>query len=60
MSGGQTPKQVQLILDFKPDIIMVTPSYMLNIADEFEAIVENYVAKRYGTSETSDAVVSKD
>lgn len=36
MSGGQTPKQVQLINDFKPDIIMVTPSYMLNIADEFE------------------------
>ena len=36
MSGGQTPKQVQLIQDFKPDIIMVTPSYMLNIADEFE------------------------
>ena len=36
MSGGQTPKQEQLILDFKPDIIMVTPSYMLNIADEFE------------------------
>ncbi len=28
MSGGQTEKQVQLILDFKPDIIMVTPSYM--------------------------------
>ncbi len=36
MSGGQTPRQVQLIQDFKPDIIMVTPSYMLNIADEFE------------------------
>ena len=36
MSGGQTPKQVQLICDFEPDIIMVTPSYMLNIADEFE------------------------
>jgi phenylacetate-CoA ligase len=35
MSGGQTEKQVQLICDFKPDIIMVTPSYMLNIADEF-------------------------
>ena len=33
MSGGQTEKQVQLICDFKPDIIMVTPSYMLNIAD---------------------------
>ncbi|WP_435105081.1 phenylacetate--CoA ligase PaaK [Arhodomonas sp. AD133] len=36
MSGGQTEKQVQLIQDFKPTIIMVTPSYMLNIADEFE------------------------
>nr|WP_198588759.1 phenylacetate--CoA ligase PaaK [Alloalcanivorax mobilis] len=36
MSGGQTEKQVQLILDFEPDIIMVTPSYMLNIADEME------------------------
>jgi phenylacetate-CoA ligase len=36
MSGGQTPKQVQLILDFESDIIMSTPSYMLNIADEFE------------------------
>lgn len=35
MSGGQTEKQVQLICDFKPNIIMVTPSYMLNIADEF-------------------------
>jgi phenylacetate-CoA ligase len=34
MSGGQTAKQVQLIQDFNPDIIMVTPSYMLNIADE--------------------------
>ncbi len=36
MSGGQTEKQVQLIMDFKPDIIMVTPSYILNIADEFK------------------------
>ncbi len=35
MSGGQTEKQVQLIMDFKPDIIMVTPSYMLTIAEEF-------------------------
>jgi len=35
MSGGQTPKQVQLIHDLKPDIIMCTPSYVLNIADEF-------------------------
>jgi len=35
MSGGQTPKQVQLICDFKPDIIMVTPSYLLAIAEEF-------------------------
>ena len=36
MSGGQTEKQVQLIVDFQPDIIMVTPSYMLNLADEFK------------------------
>jgi phenylacetate-CoA ligase len=36
MSGGQTEKQVQLICDFDPDIIMVTPSYMLNIADEMD------------------------
>lgn len=36
MSGGQTEKQVQLIQDFKPRIIMVTPSYMLNIIEEFE------------------------
>ena len=35
MSGGQTEKQVQLIQDFKPSIIMVTPSYMLNIIEEF-------------------------
>jgi phenylacetate-CoA ligase len=35
MSGGQTEKQVQLIVDLEPDIIMVTPSYMLNIAEEF-------------------------
>jgi phenylacetate-CoA ligase len=34
MGGGQTEKQVQLLQDFDPDIIMVTPSYMLNIADE--------------------------
>ncbi|MDR2000519.1 MAG: phenylacetate--CoA ligase [Zoogloeaceae bacterium] len=33
--GGQTERQVQLILDFEPDIIMVTPSYMLAIGDEF-------------------------
>lgn len=34
--GGQTARQVQLIADFKPDIIMVTPSYMMAIAEEFE------------------------
>ena len=34
--GGQTERQVQLITDFKPDLIMVTPSYMLAIADELE------------------------
>jgi phenylacetate-CoA ligase len=36
MSGGQTERQVQLIRDFAPDIIMVTPSYMLAILDEFK------------------------
>ena len=36
MSGGQTEKQARLIQDFDPDIIMVTPSYMLSIADELE------------------------
>ena len=35
MSGGQTEKQVQLIQDFKPDIIMVTPSYMQVVIEEF-------------------------
>jgi phenylacetate-CoA ligase len=36
MSGGMTERQVQLIADFRPDIIMVTPSYMLAIAEEME------------------------
>ncbi|WEH26018.1 phenylacetate--CoA ligase PaaK [Streptomyces sp. AM 3-1-1] len=35
-SGGQTARQVQLIQDFEPDLIMVTPSYMLTLLDEFE------------------------
>lgn len=35
MSGGMTERQVRLIQDFEPDIIMVTPSYMLSILDEF-------------------------
>ena len=35
MSGGQTQRQVQLICDLKPALIMVTPSYMLVIAEEF-------------------------
>jgi phenylacetate-CoA ligase len=50
MSGGQTEKQVQLIKDFDPDIIMVTPSYMLNIADEMsrQGIDHNKIALRLG------------
>ena len=36
VSGGMTERQVQLILDFRPDLIMVTPSYMLSIVDELE------------------------
>ncbi|MGH3349552.1 MAG: phenylacetate--CoA ligase PaaK [Nocardioides sp.] len=35
-SGGMTERQVQLISDFRPDIITVTPSYMLSIVDEME------------------------
>ncbi|WP_299943362.1 phenylacetate--CoA ligase PaaK [uncultured Ruegeria sp.] len=38
MSGGQTAKQVDLITDFKPDGIMVTPSYMLNILEQYHKI----------------------
>ena len=37
VSGGMTARQVTLINDFRPDIIMVTPSYMLSILDEFHA-----------------------
>jgi phenylacetate-CoA ligase len=36
VSGGMTERQVQLIADFRPDIIMVTPSYMLSIVDEMD------------------------
>lgn len=36
MSGGQTARQVQLIEDFRPKAIMVTPSYMLNILEEYQ------------------------
>src|SRR5215217_3857347 len=36
VSGGQTERQVQLILDFRPRIIMVTPSYALNIVEQLE------------------------
>ena len=35
VSGGQTERQVRLIVDFRPDIIMVTPSYLLALLDEF-------------------------
>ncbi|MCA1298725.1 phenylacetate--CoA ligase PaaK [Stappia indica] len=37
MSGGMTERQVTLIEDFRPDIIMVTPSYMLAILDEYRS-----------------------
>ena len=36
VSGGQSERQVRLITDFRPDIVMVTPSYMLALLDEFE------------------------
>ncbi|KPD13940.1 phenylacetate--CoA ligase PaaK [Phaeobacter sp. 11ANDIMAR09] len=38
MSGGQTEKQVGLITDFQPDGIMVTPSYMLNILEQYHKV----------------------
>jgi len=38
VGGGQTEKQVQLIQDFQPRVIMVTPSYILNIADEMDRL----------------------
>ena len=38
VSGGQTEKQAQLIRDFDPDVIMVTPSYLLNICDEIDRL----------------------
>jgi len=36
VSGGMTPRQVQLIQDFQPDVIMATPSYLLTVLDEFD------------------------
>ena len=50
MSGGQTEKQVQLITDFAPEVIMVTPSYMLSILDEFrrQGIDPRGSSLRYG------------
>jgi phenylacetate-coenzyme A ligase PaaK-like adenylate-forming protein len=36
VSGSMTPRQVQLITDFRPRLIMVTPSYMLTVIDQFE------------------------
>ncbi|MFS4580752.1 phenylacetate--CoA ligase PaaK [Phaeobacter sp. C3_T13_0] len=38
MSGGQTEKQIGLITDFRPDGIMVTPSYMLNILEQYQKV----------------------
>jgi phenylacetate-CoA ligase len=50
MSGGQTEKQVQLICDFRPEIIMITPSYMLALLDEFrrQGIDPRASSLRYG------------
>ena len=50
VSGGMTERQVTLIHDFRPDIIMVTPSYMLAIIDEMEArgLAAAQCSLRYG------------
>src|SRR4029078_11801394 len=37
VAGGMTARQVRLISDFKPDVIFITPSYMLAVLDEFHA-----------------------
>lgn len=51
--GGQTEKQVQLIQDFRPDIIMVTPSYMLSIADEMERQGWTRAPRRCGSASSA-------
>ena len=61
VSGGQTERQVQLIQDFRPDIIMVTPSYMLAILDEFlrqgiDARSSSLRAGIFGAEPWSDAM----
>lgn len=50
MSGGQTEKQAQIIQDFKPTVIMCTPSYALTIADELtrQGAVANKTSLRIG------------
>ena len=50
MSGGQTEKQVRLIRDFRPDVIMITPSYMLTMLDEFrrQGLDPRQTSLRYG------------
>ena len=50
VSGGQTEKQAQLIRDFDPDVIMVTPSYLLNICDELhrQGIDPEHLSLRVG------------
>ncbi|MDE9462241.1 phenylacetate--CoA ligase PaaK [Xenorhabdus bovienii] len=45
MSGGQTEKQAQLILDFKPDVIMMTPSYCLTLLDALEQRMDGDASK---------------
>jgi phenylacetate-CoA ligase len=50
MSGGQTEKQVQMIIDFKPTVLMSTPSYSLTIADELsrQGVKPNSTSLRIG------------
>jgi phenylacetate-CoA ligase len=50
VSGGQTEKQVQLIEDFRPDIIMVTPSYMQVIVEEFRRRIRRRCRCRWASS----------
>jgi phenylacetate-CoA ligase len=68
LGGGMTERQVQLIADFKPEIIMVTPSYMLAIADEMEHEMRKQIEARtslsaidiYGLSEVMGPGVAQE
>src|SRR5918911_1162918 len=58
VSGGMTERQGLLIHDFRPDVILVTPSYMLAIVDELEQRLDMHAVDIYGLSEVMGPGVS--